>query len=194
MQRVIIALLALGFAAQSGADTPEFEIVRLDAFMQNQLEGEFSLPIPVPAEYEPASLEETQLTYSYWMRPSDVDSVNQTGDLPSDNGYIYGKISLNVGYDQASDTFIGVEDAMAVAQAKQYLSGLKMSRMDACGYPILLLQAKMKAGNKRVYAAYIGVNISTNVVYIALRPKANEKKIGKRFFSVFEAEIKKACD
>lgn len=163
-------------------NTASFKSVPLDEFMQNQLSIKLPIPIPVVEAYQVAKLPGSPVGYSYWMRPEDVEAVKTSGDLPSEHGYMYGKITQNVGYDKPSDMFIGVEDPQSLAKAKPHFPTLTLERYQFDGHAILLVKMIQADTKKIVYAMYIATNLDTNVVFIALRSPRNSEEIGDAFF------------
>ncbi|MDO8311590.1 MAG: hypothetical protein Q7T25_06595 [Sideroxyarcus sp.] len=91
--------------------------VSFDDFMYQSLSVSIPLTLLVPAEYELAKLD-APVSYSYWMTPDSAKATEQTHDLPKSTGYMYGKLSLSVGYDATSDSFPGMENFKADAEAQ----------------------------------------------------------------------------
>jgi hypothetical protein len=160
----------------------KFKTVPLDEFMQNQLAIKLPIPIPVVEAYQASKLPGSPVGYSYWMRPEDVEAVKTSGDLPSEHGYMYGKITQSVGYDKSKDMFIGVEDPQSLAKAKSYFPTLMLERYQLDGHAILLVKMASADAKKIAYALYIATNLDTNVIYIALRPPRNSEEVGDALF------------
>jgi len=163
---------------QVRASNKDFRTMPLDAFMQSQLEGKFDIPIPVPTAYAPFKQDE-MLFYAYWMRPEDMARTRKTSDLPSNNGYLYGKLTESVGYDHEQDLFVGVEDAEALsAIAKE---GMRFaSRRYLYGQtPVLVLD--FEAIGKHFCGAYIVLDKFGNLVYLVYRPPGNDRKRCENF-------------
>jgi len=137
--------------------TVELKNVPFDTFMQHAISESISIPlsIPVPKSYEDVSPKGAPVGYFYWMRPEDVEEVERTSDLPSKNGYMSGRISLDVGYDKSKDVFMGAEDREIVRQMKQAFGDFKMSRFRAGGHPVLIVSCRAKQSGKLVYAMYV---------------------------------------
>lgn len=186
----IVALLAP--LCSLAREPLELKTVSLTEFMQDNLPTPIALPVPVPNDYEPASTPDAPLGYSYWMRPKDAQKASRTGKLPSKNGYMYGKISLEVGYDKDSDMFIGAEDPGFLSQAKSTFTSLTMERCRFESYPVLLFTAEMPGSRNLVYAAYVATGIDTNTVYLAVRPPKNSRAIGDQIFRALKASLS-AC-
>jgi hypothetical protein len=121
--------------------------------------GNINIPIVVPTEFEPASLPKANFGYSYWMNPSDVSASNASGNLPEKNGYVYGKLTPNVGYDARRNFFIGIEEPESIEQARRQMSGLTIERYKFGPYPIVLLSFSI--GNKPIYSMYVATKIDT---------------------------------
>ena len=163
--------------------------VTLDEFMQGNVLGNIQVPVIVPTEFEPAKLSKANFGYSYWMIPGDVSASNTSGDLPEINGYMYGKLSPNVGYDSRRNIFIGVEDPESIAKAKKLMSDLTLERYKFGKHAVVLLSFSVK--EKKVYSMYVATNIDTNVVYIALRPPGNSHEIGDRIWNQLKESLEK---
>lgn len=159
----------------------QLKTMSLDEFMPGRLSVSVSVPVVAPAAWELASLPKAPAFSAYWMKPQDVEVANRTQDLPADNGYMYGNISDSVGYDRRRDVFIGADDPRTLAMLQTNLgvfSTVVMERFTHGQYPVLLMTTTAAGSGKLAYFMYIGVNIDTNVVMVALRPPANSRKIG----------------
>ena len=183
-----LAFLSAGVSPAVCAEQAEYRLVSLDKFMRLDIAGTTAISIPVPAEYDAVNLPEAPFGYSYWMRPSDAEAVVATGDLPAKHGYMYGKTSLDVGFDAEQGIFLGAEDQRSRDRAKQYFSKLQIKRADICDHPVLLVKLREKGSKKYVFAAYISPDSDMNVFYIAVRPANNSKKIGDKFFDLIESQ------
>ncbi|TNC99076.1 MAG: hypothetical protein FD121_485 [Gallionellaceae bacterium] len=182
MLKLVCLLSLIASIAIAGEDTVSFKTVPLDEFMQKQLAIKLPIPIPVVEAYQESKLPGASVGYSYWMQPEDVEAVKTTGDLPSEHGYMYGKITQSVGYDKSKDIFIGVEDPQSLAKAKSYFATLTLERYQFDGHAILLVKMASADAKKIAYAMYIATNLETNVVYIALRPPRNSEEVGDALF------------
>lgn len=189
--RFVLLLLLLPLAA--GAEPAPLKTVPLGDFMQNQLRVPIGLPLPVPAEYEPAKLAAARVSYSYWMRPEDAEKANASGSLPADNGFMYGKISLDVGYDRAKDLFIGAEEPESIAKARKVFSAIELERYRFGEHAVLLMTLAAPESNKLVYAMYVATNIETNVVYVALRPANDSREVGDQVWASLKASLVKSA-
>lgn len=175
-----VALLTLVATVGNAADLA-LKTVTVDEFMQGHVLGSINVPVVVPADYEPASLPNANFGYSYWMSPKDVAGSNATRDLPIQNGYMYGKLTPNTGYDAQRDLFIGLEEPENIEKFKKLMTGVKLERYRFGPYAIALMEYSMQ-GN-RAYVMYVATNISTNVVYIALRPPGNSLEVGDQVWN-----------
>jgi hypothetical protein len=192
MKNLIFALcaaLAVLTAAAGNASEIAVKQVTLDEFMQGHVMGNIQVPVIVPKEFEPAKLPKANFGYSYWMKPGDVSASNTSGDLPETNGYMFGTLSPNVGYDDRRNIFIGLEDSDSIAQAKKILSELKLERYKFGKHAVVLLSFSMNG--KRAYSMYVATNIDTNVVYIAIRPAGNSREIGDSIWNQLKKSLEK---
>lgn len=163
--------------------------VTLDEFMQGSVLGKINVPVIVPTEFEPAVLPKANFGYVYWMNPNDVSASNSSGSLPEQNGYMYGKITPNVGYDARKDIFIGLEDPESIERARRQMAGLTIARYKFGPHAIVLLSYAI--GNKLAYLMYVATNIDTNVVYIALRPPGNSQEIGEAVWKHLKSTLER---
>jgi hypothetical protein len=170
-------------------DPVELKSIPLDSFMQNSLAVSIPLSIPVPVAYEAATLRGSPVGYSYWMNPQDAKSVEKTGDLPAKNGYMYGKVSLDVGYDKSKDIFIGAEDPQSIEKAKTVFSDVKIERLKVADHAVLLVTMSQKQTGKFAYAMYVATGIDTNTVYVAFRPAGNSGEIGEFVWSALRQKL-----
>jgi hypothetical protein len=190
--------LLIAFAVVSGvssvcpaSDEINTKTVTVDVFMQGNVLGGINVPVIVPSEFEPAILPKANLGYSYWMRPEDVTHANASGQLPGQHGYMYGKLSPNVGYDARRDLFVGLEDPEALAKAKAQMPSLAIERYRFGAHPIVLFSFTSEDRKKFAYAMYVATNIDTNVVYIALRPPGNSQEVGEQIWNRLKASLVK---
>jgi hypothetical protein len=194
MKHLLIALCVLLTACASPprakTDVPVKQVT-LDAFMQGNVMGGINVPVLIPADFEPAELQKANFGYSYWMKPADVAAANATGDLPGQSGYMYGKISPNVGYDAQRDFFIGLEEPASLAIANTQMKEFKLGRYRYGSYAIALMSFSAGDNKGYVYAMLVATNIDTNVVYIALRPPGDSKEVGEQIWNQLKASLEK---
>ena len=178
----LMLVIAFGPKIAVATNSPGFKNLPLHDFMQGKLEGRYPLVVPVPVEYEAVLLEQASFSYAHWMRSEDAQTANETGELPAENGFSYGTISLGVGYDQEEDIFVGIEDPQFSKQIKQHLDDVLVERRWACDHALLLLKGTMKTNGAHIYSLYFATNISTNTVYVVFRPANNNKKVGDAYW------------
>jgi len=174
---VIFTLIGL-FSIAPAEDPLALKNVPLNTFFLDDLEGYYPFSIPVPKDYEPADPQYEYLDYAYWMEATYAEEYLQTEDGSKVNGYMYGKVSMSVGYDNVRDVFVGVEDPESVAEFKRLFSEVTFKRAKVGSHAILLTTAYSEEDDVRVYAMYIATNIATNALYIAFLPPNNDKKTG----------------
>lgn len=188
MKRIVAALLFVlgGCSTVPQAPGPSaeqsFQRVELREFFADKV-----VPLPlsmeIPAEYRYAPGLPVPLDYAYWMRASDVQAAKQ-GNLPAGNGFIYGKISLDVGYDAQRDSFGEESLASELGAAGMQLRNKKRHRVGA--FPVLDMEI-VAPGGKLVCARYIATLVSTNVLYIAYRPAGNDSGLCQRFHASLQS-------
>lgn len=189
-----LVLLMLAPTIAHAASAVAIKHIEFDAFMGKAISTSIKLPIPMPVEYEHAEFPRAPIDHSYWMRPEDVSKVVSSGDLPSENGYISGQISPNVGYDKTKDLFMGMEDPQSLSKLKTTFPTLSIDRYNYRGTPILLMRLVAPDSGKLVYAMYVALNIADNVAFITFRPAKNSREIGDSVWSALRENLLKAND
>lgn len=177
------ALLVSNTAA---ADCIASKRVPIDTFMNHSLSVNVPLDVLVPADYERAALDDIWQTYSYWMPPAMVADARRAKNLPTATGYMYGKISLDAGYDPASGTFKGTE-AMESAMAAAGYTDIHSEREKPNGHAVLFFDA-LKDG-RRLYSMYVALNVETNAVYVSYVAPSNNGATGECFWKDFKAAV-----
>ena len=150
-------------------DAVALKSVKLNDFMVGDLVKVFPISLLVPESYEPVEFDEDPGKY-YWMRPKDVKKVIKSQKLPTRKGYMYGTISLNVGYDMNEDLFIGLEEPEVQYQYRNHFEIYTLERTAINGYPVALMSLREKGSDHNTYLMYIGLKIETNAVLIAYVP------------------------
>lgn len=176
---LFVVFMALTATVSTAADMA-LKVVTLDEFMQGNVTGKINVPVVVPEAFKPAVLAKADLGYSYWMMPDDVATSDASGDLPGENGYMYGTLSPNVAYDAKNNIFTGLEERNYRMLAHILMPQMKIERYRFGSYPIVLVSTSIE--NKLIYAMYVATKIDSNVVYIALRPPFNSEKNGKQIW------------
>ncbi|WP_395747526.1 hypothetical protein [Prosthecobacter sp.] len=166
----ILAMLA---AASLHAAEVEMKTVSIDDFFAGQLQP-LPLKLDVPKDYVHAKGLEVDEGYTYWMLPKEIKPVAESGDLPK-TGYVWGKISLDVGWLAEQKKFSHEDDLKAqLAAAGHQLAVQK--RRDAGGFAVFasIVNFKLEDGSRRpVYSAYIATNIESNCIYLSYSPPAD---------------------
>lgn len=156
-----------------------------DKFMDQSLSASIPLTVLVPSEFEHVEQNRAPITYSYWMTSEMGAVAKKTGIIPTPAGFMYGKVSSNVGYDANKDIFIGAEDIEKQAREAGF-TNINVQRASSKGYALLFLEATDSRSDKNIYSVYVAMNVSTNVVFIAYRPPNNDRKIGDCFWAAFK--------
>lgn len=186
-------IILLGISSSHAKDPIELEMTQLNTFMQNSVRGFYPIVIPVPKDYIAVDPEFDKSRYAFWMKPNDAKYFLKTDNFPKYNGHMYGKISTNVGYDQAKDFFIGVEEPDAIRKMEEHFSDIAMERVQVGTHAILLMKMLSKGENRIwIYAMYIATNIATNVLFVAYRPPNNSQMIGDFVWDRLKKELKKS--
>ena len=173
----IFFILLLSVSVVNSKELVELKPVPLLEFMKGDLNQSFPVDILVPKEYQSYEFEADEAGKYYWMRPKDAKKAIKSSELPIKKGFMYGKVTTNVGYDINKDLFIGIEDESTQKQMEGYLDEFLMERVDVSGYPVLLVKMVLKETKKPSYLIYLATKIASNVVVIAhIPPKYSEKK------------------
>lgn len=162
--------------------------IAFDTFMADAANVHADLILRVPDGFEHASLGEDADDHAYWMRPDAVRRARSSGDLPIASGYMYGKVSLDVGYDRGRNVFIGAEDLRATLEQEGF-DVTAIRRADRNGHALLFVRASHRESRKPVYGLYVATGIDTTAVYLAWRPPGNDRRIGDCFWDAFEETV-----
>ena len=158
----------------------------LTEFFAGGIEG-IPLSIEIPTQYVHAKGLDVAPHYSYWMRPEDVKAAVETQDLPKKNGYVYGKVSLDMAYDAGKGKFSN-EDKFKPEMKKAGFTFLELNRRKVNGYPILSFMAKDKKGHL-VNAMYVAALVDTNVICIAYQSPENDLKTAQSVWKHIVASL-----
>ncbi|MBI5767178.1 MAG: hypothetical protein HZA93_05235 [Verrucomicrobia bacterium] len=160
-----------GCETASTKSSPEYRRVTFDEFFAKQV---VSLPLSfeIPAQYVHATGLTVPSTYSYWMKRDEIAKAARTQDLPGKTGFVYGKLSLDVGFDQTRGRFT-IEDDFESKAAQSGLEILSRRKLEIKGHAILDYMTRARNGNI-VCSLYIATRIETNALYIAYRPPGND--------------------
>ncbi len=165
-------LIMLATAALHAAEV-EMKTVSIDDFFAGQLQP-LPLHLDIPKDYVHAEGLDLEASYTYWMLPREIKPVAESGDLPK-TGYVWGKISLDVGW-LADQKKFSQEDGLKEQLAAAGHEFVSQKKRNAGGFAVLAFIAnfKMEDGNRRtVYSAYIATNIETNCIYLSYSPPAD---------------------
>ncbi len=169
----VLAMLAT--VSLRAADVP-MKTVSIDEFFAGQLQT-LPLKLDLPKEYVHAEGLKVRDSYTYWMLPSEIRTVAERGDLPQ-TGYVWGKISRDIGYLAEQKKFSHEDDLKAeLAAAGHELMAQK--KRDAGGFAIIasIVSYKLEDGSQRlIYSAYIATNIETNCLFLSYSPPTDFSK------------------
>ncbi|MFC5454185.1 hypothetical protein [Prosthecobacter fluviatilis] len=157
------------------ADVP-MKTVGIDEFFAGQLQP-LPLKLDVPKEYVHANGLELEDSYTYWMLPKEIKPAAESGDLPK-TGYVWGKISLNVGW-LADQKKFSHEDGLKAELAAAGLEMVAQKKRTVGGHAVIAstLNQKLEDGSRRLlYSAYIATNIETNCIYLSYSPPSDFSK------------------
>lgn len=169
----IFAMLA---SASLHAAEIELKTVSVDEFFAGQLKP-LPLKLDIPKEYVHAKDLKVDESYTYWMLPQAIKPAADTGDLPS-TGYLWGKISLDVGYLAEQKKF-SHEDGLKAELAAGGHELVAQKRRDAGGYAVIasIVNYKLEDGSRRlIYSAYIATRIETNCIFLSYSPPSDFSK------------------
>ena len=166
----IMIVLLWSIPTAEGKDLVDLKPVPLLEFMQGDLIQTYPITILVPTEYMPFEFATDAPGKYFWMRSKDAKKAEEKNELPIKKGFMYGKITMNVGYDASKDLFIGIEDAKTQKEMSHYFDDFSMQRTNANGYPVLLVKMINKELKNPSYLMYIASKVSTNVIVIAYIP------------------------
>ncbi len=164
----LLAVFACTASLLPAADV-ELKSVAVDEFFGGQLEH-LPLKLQVPKAYLRARDLKVEQTYSYWMLPADIKTATSTGSLPGKNGYLYGKLSLDVGYSKTEKKFSHEDTFKKEAKAAGF-DVVSSRKHDAGGFPAIasILAAKGENGNPRrlLFTGYVATMIESNCIFLS---------------------------
>jgi hypothetical protein len=177
-----------------GQPSSGFKQVSFDDAMTHQLNRSLPLTLGFPDGY--AMLDLDSVSGVIWGTPDELAEARKTNTVPQRNGYFYGRLTPNTGYDDAKGEFICGVDCDETDIPKQFSDlgiPVKMERARANGIPLLFLEAdtsKMKgAATKKIYMAYIATLVDTNVFLISYRPPSNSDDQGAAVWAYFKKSL-----
>jgi hypothetical protein len=173
------------------ATKPEFKTLSFDEAMQGQLVRSMPLKLTFPADYEMLVLDPA-INGVVWARRADLDHIAQTKETPPDAGLFHGRLTTQIGYDRASNSFICLGCSEKDVKAELEAAGandVKVQKHVINGIPMLLLDtgtANMRgAVRNKLYMAYVAVLIDTNVMLISYSPPLDSKDEGQTAWQAF---------
>lgn len=169
---VLILITTLSLHA---ADAP-MKTVGIDEFFAGQLQP-LPLKLDVPKEYVHANGLDLADSYTYWMLPKEIKPAAESGDLPK-TGYVWGKISLNVGWLPDQKKF-SHEDGLKAQMAAAGHQLITQKKRNVGGFAVIasIVSLKGEDGSKQlIYSAYIATNIETNCIYLSYSPPSDFSK------------------
>ncbi len=186
----ILAMLAT--ASLHAADVA-MKTVSIDEFFAGQLQP-LPLELDIPKDYVHAKDLEVDESYTYWMLPKEIKPAADTGDLPQ-TGYVWGKISLDVGYLAEQKKF-SHEDGLKAELAAAGHEIVARKKRDVGGFAVIssIVNYKLENGSRRlVYSAYIATNIETNCIFLSYSPPSDfsKEQAAKVWDTIVESITKK---
>jgi hypothetical protein len=193
----LLALVAgHGHAAESQnagtATRPGFKIVGFDDAMKDQIVRSLPLRLAFPLDYDMLVLDPA-INGVVWARRPDLDHVARTQEFPPGAGKFHGRLTMRVGYDRASNSFIcgpGCDETQLEKHIKATgADDVRWQKRVVNGIPMLLIE--MGTGNmpgatrKKLYMAYIAVLIDTNVMLISYSPPSDSEDDGRAAWQAF---------
>jgi hypothetical protein len=133
---------------------------------------QFPITIEIPEDYDMFTAPSAFRTY-FWM-PQKYGEIFQASETkPRDTNFFQAKLSLNVGYDAATDRFIGapndVNDREAISALED--QGIKVNRVERKSigeYPILIMEMEAPYADttRKMNIVYFATLVETNVLWI----------------------------
>jgi hypothetical protein len=183
---VLLAVPGLSAAADPAASCVAFRAVPFDTFMRNTFTVSVPLSIPVPQGYEPANFGSEMMGYSYWMLPKEMAKARRSHNLPAKTGYLYGKLSLDVGYDSQRDFFPGVDPSALPPGA---FSNLRLYRATVGGHALLFYEVTLDKLDRKVYSLYVALNRGDQAAYLTYVPPKNDRRLGDCHWTAFRESV-----
>ncbi len=181
---ILIAILAVRVAGAT--PSKDFKKISLDEFFAGQVVS-IPLSLEIPIQYVHAAGLKAPPTYSYWMKEDEVASAAKTQDLPAKTGYIYGKLSLNEGFDRTNGKFTS-EDQAEVQLAQAGMKLIEKKRAEVRGFPMFSYIFQAKDGTV-VCSLFVATLIDSNVLYFGYRPPNNDLRTAKKVWAHLLASL-----
>jgi hypothetical protein len=204
MLQALVATLALVTTLNANAESAKgsvsegpFKILKFDELMKDQIIRSIPLRVSIPKEYERLPLAPA-VNGVVWARPDEFEAIRQTNDLPAKTGYFFGRLTLNVGYDAGTGSFIcgpNCDEKALMRQVKDAADDAQFERRTVNGMPILLIEidavSKLKTagGATKMYMAYIATLIDTNVALITYLPPSQSPDQGRAAWTAFRQAL-----
>ena len=120
----------------------------------------------------------------------EIAAAKKSKNLPVKTGYIYGKLSLDFGFEREKNKFTN-EDDLEEQMKKVEMKLISKKRLEVNGYPVISIIGQNKKGNV-MCAMYVGMLIETNAVLIVYVPPENNLMIGQVAWNKVVASLKEA--
>lgn len=188
LRTLLLAALAFPLIAFAGPEPycVDTRLVPFDTFMRHTLVASVPIEVPVPRRYEVAGFGSEALGYAYWMLPKEMRQAEKTQNLPARTGYMYGKLSLEVGYDPATDKFLNVDMESAAPGA---FSSVQMYRATARGHAMLFIEVTLAKMDRKIWMLYVALNRETQAAYLTYIPPKNDFRLGDCHWAAFRAAV-----
>jgi hypothetical protein len=171
--------------------------IKLDDFMAGRIVRKFPFEVEIPEDY---TLWEDPIdpTNVIWLPSEYFDAFVATEEVPSEAGFFRGRISMNIGYDAATDSFMcGIDVSCEESLVEQYESEgftvTNFERHTIDGFPILIVEVDPPQGmfdrNVKIYMAYIGTLIATNTILINYLPADGVEAEGEVVWNRFKTTL-----
>jgi hypothetical protein len=174
-------------------DPAGFPRIALNEFVPDLLH-DYPISLEIPGDFARFGIENR--SRSIWMRPAQGQEPTfpTEFDKPDSAFFVVG-LSLNTGYDAATDRFTDESDSLEEVQAALDAQGLDLTvrryeRKDLRDFPVLLLESESPYGGptRTVVTIYLATTVETNTLliqfYFATGPETPvDRAIWERFES-----------
>lgn len=193
----MLALLACATPPPStiplpASEAPDVKVVTLDEAMNRTLIRPMPLNIAIPEAYK-LFPDEPYPGNHLWTTQKNYDALQKNGTSDRSEGALQLRISMDIGYDRASDSFIcGPGCGEAQLSAKMEEAGFKLSASDrrsVNGVPVWFIEAEPQKGGDALYMAYLGTLIETNAVVLTWGPPMNQARFGNETWAAIKNAI-----
>jgi hypothetical protein len=184
---MLLACAGVAAGADRASGCIDSRPVPFDEFFNGRL-GSVPLRLPVPSTYQAVAVDSKDDTLHYWFPPDQAEQVRRTGDLPAGSGYVYGRLSRDVGYHSEHRAFDIEGRERDLGQLG--FTNVRMERARVNEHAVLFVEFVETKTGRKAYMAYVALNQGTAAAFVAFVPPGNVSLLGDCFWKYFKTVVK----